>query len=259
MRAAPAALAVLLAAPALAGDGVTPLPEVAVRLKAAHYAPADPEFRWTTWIGAGVGVLRAARATVYFTADLETIIGDEKRTFDANQANYHLEAGARRRIGGLELALAFHHVSRHYVDRPKQQAVDWNVLGARASFATRGALPARVTLGLGRATLASLVGYRWEAAARLEVDLLTRAAYRLYAMADLRGVTVDEDPAFPRGDFLDVWLEAGVRVPREGRAFDAFAAFERRNDVRLEEPGARARLLIGVRFGLLTGSDDPPR
>jgi hypothetical protein len=259
MRAVPAALAALLAAPAAAGEGTALLPEVVVRLKAARYEPADQDFRWTGWIGAGVGVLRLAGATAYFTTDVETILGNEKRAFDANQANYHLEGGARKRLGRGELALVFHHVSRHYVDRPKARSVDWNVLGGRGSFETGGRVPARITLGLGHTTQDSLVGYRWEATARLEADLVTRPAFRLYGMADLRGLSVEQTERFPRGGFVDVWVEGGIHFLREGRALDLFAAFERRNDVRIEEPGARDRLLVGGRFGFVTGAQSPPR
>src|SRR6058998_225639 len=89
------------------------LPDVSVHLLAAHYAPVDTDFRWVGWIGAGAGLVAVGGVTAYFTADVETIIGNTRRTFDANQANYHLEAGLRRRLGERhETAIVFHHVSR---------------------------------------------------------------------------------------------------------------------------------------------------
>jgi hypothetical protein len=127
------ALLPLGAAAAASADPPAFLPEAFARLKAARYVPADDDQAWTGWIGAGADLLRAGRVTVELTADVETIIGRERRTFDANQANYHLAGAARIGVGRYEVAPFFHHVSRHVVDRPKTQAVDWNVLGARAT------------------------------------------------------------------------------------------------------------------------------
>jgi hypothetical protein len=71
--------------------------------------------------------------TGYITVDVETILGRERRPFDANQANYHLEGGLRSRAERHLLIPFFHHISRHLVDRPKTQLVDWNLLGLRAA------------------------------------------------------------------------------------------------------------------------------
>src|SRR5438128_12114903 len=116
-RIATAALVFALAAVPSTAETVL-LPDVSVHLLAAHYAPVDTDFRWVGWIGAGAGLVQVSGVTAYFTADVETIIGNTRRTFDANQANYHLEVGARRRFGEQhEAAIVFHHVSRHVDDR----------------------------------------------------------------------------------------------------------------------------------------------
>ena len=49
--------------------------------------------------------------TAYVTADVETVLGRERRPFDANQANYHLEAGLRIRAGNHLVIPFFHHVA----------------------------------------------------------------------------------------------------------------------------------------------------
>ena len=243
-----AALLPLLTARASA-DPVVFLPEAFARLKAARYVPADEEQAWTGWIGGGADLLRAGRATLEFTADVETIIGGERRTFDANQANYHLAGAVRFALGGYEIAPFFHHVSRHVVDRTKTQAVDWNMVGVRASTPLPGGR-GRVTLGVGHTIQVSLVGYGWELTGRGEVDLLKRGFGEVYAVLDLRRVTADLVPAFPRGSFTDATVEGGVRWRSGPRSLDTFAAFERRNDVFVEAPGARDRLLLGFRIGL---------
>jgi hypothetical protein len=244
-------LAAFLSLLATPGSAAPPafLPDAFARLKAARYVPADDDQAWTGWIGAGADLVRAGRVTMELTADVETIIGTERRTFDANQANYHLAFAARVAAGRYEVTPFFHHVSRHVVDRPKAQAVDWNMVGVRASVPLpdgRG----RVTLGVGHTIQVSLVGYGWELTARGDAVLVKRDFGGLYAALDLRHVTAEPVPEFPRGSFTDWTLEGGARFSSGPRSLDTFAAFERRNDVFVETPGARDRLLLGFRIGL---------
>jgi hypothetical protein len=250
MKVAPAVAALLLAAAPMASGEV--LPEVAVHLRAARYAPARTDFEWQGWIGAGAGLLRVGGTTAYFTSDVETIIGSTLRAFDANQANYHLEAGLRQRAGRGTATFFFHHVSRHYVDRPKTRAVDWNLLGGRIAWPIRsGPHPVRATASVGRTTLASLVGYRWEAIAEVDAEPARMGSAALFGRAGVRAVTVEENPDLGRGSFADLSLEGGMRWSRDERTLDVFAALERRNDVRLEVPGRSDRGLFGFRISYL--------
>jgi hypothetical protein len=247
---APAVAAVCLAAAPAAGAEL--LPEVSVHLRAARYVPARTDFHWQGWIGAGASLVQVGGTSVYFGSDVETIIGDTLRAFDANQASYHLEAGVRQRAGRATATLFFHHVSRHYVDRPKTQAVDWNLLGGRIAWPARsGPRPVRVTASLARATLASLVGYRWEATAEVDAEPARLGSAALFGRANVRLVSVDESPAMPRGSFADLGAEAGTRWSRDGRTLDLFTSLERRNDVFLEVPGRRDRALFGFRISYL--------
>jgi len=248
IRTCAAAILLILAGRPAPAD-TTLLPDVSVNLLAAHYAPVDTDFRWVGWIGAGAGVLEVGGVTAYFTADVETIIGNTRRTFDANQANYHLEGGARRRLGERhEAAIVFHHVSRHLVDRAKTEAVDWNLLGVRVSGHRPGRVPLGYVVGLGHTTLASAVGYRWEATGHLDAALLGGEAAEMYVAGDARYVTVERSEAFPRGNFLDRSVEGGVRWRRGGRRLETFAAWQHRNDVFVEHPGTWSRALFGFRI-----------
>jgi hypothetical protein len=238
----------MASAPAIAETVL--LPDVSVRLLAAHYAPVDTDFRWVGWIGAGAGLVQVGGVTAYFTADVETIIGNARRTFDANQANYHLETGLRRHFGQQhEAAIVFNHVSRHVVDRVKVEAVDWNLLGVRVSGRRPGRIPLAYVAGLGHTTLASLVGYRWEATGHLDAALVSGEKAEAYVAGDARFVTVERSDTFPRGNFLDRFGEAGVRWRRGGRRLETFAAWQRRNDVFIQRPGAWSRALFGFRIG----------
>jgi hypothetical protein len=223
-----------------------------VRLTAARYAPVETDLHWTGWIGAGAGLFRVNGCTGWGMAEVETILGDTLRPFEANQANYHLQLGFRKTVGRVDVEPFFHHVSRHYADRPKTQAVDWNVAGVRgaASFGP-GGRPLRVEAGLGRTTQASLPGYVWEATAAAEIAGSAGDGTSPYARASARYVTVrdlDEPETLQRGAFLDRSAEAGVRFTRGERVLELFVAGERRNDVFLEEPGARTRALFGLRI-----------
>jgi len=239
-------MAVLAVTPAAAADF---LPAVSLHLEAARYAPVETDLHWTTTMGGGADVLGIGGFRAYIVGDVETIIGSTRRAFDASQANYHLEAGGRWRLRGLTLNPFFHHVSRHLSDREKAPAVDWNMLGLRAEARlSPGGRRTVVGGSVGHTTLASLVGYRWEVTGHGDVELLHRDRTSGYGAARARLVTIDPDPALPRGDFLDWAVEGGVRFDREHRIFEAFAAYEHRNDVFLLVPGARTRGLFGIRI-----------
>jgi hypothetical protein len=240
-------------APAARAQPVEWLPEASLRLMAQRYTSAEPQFKWSGWIGGGLGLARLHGTTLRVDTDVETIIGGQQRTFDANQANYHLEASLRRAFGPTEVRLVYHHVSRHLEDRPKSQAVDWNLLGVRASRRFGGAWPVRAHVGLGHTTQVSLVGYGWEFVAGAATERAlgpSPASARVYGQIDLRRVQAESTPAFPRDGFVDGRVEAGLRLRREARQAALFLAFERRNDVFLLEPGARSRVILGLRLGL---------
>jgi hypothetical protein len=223
-----------------------------LHLEAARYAPADVQFGWTGWIGAGADLVRYGRAAVYFTADLETILGSERRDFDANQVSYHLEPGLRARIGTHELTFCLHHVSRHLIDRLKTQPVDWNILLVRAAgpLPPRSPLPGRYVFSVGHTMAVSLVGYQWEMVAGLEANVLRGRGGVGYTAVLARLVTTDNSPRFPRGSFVDFTAEGGGRWSRGGRRLELFAAFQHRNDVFLLVPGSWNRAALGFRIGL---------
>jgi hypothetical protein len=240
-----------LGCPELRAGELELLPELKLRLMAARYAPSETDFRWVGWVGGSAGLVRAGTLTLFGSADVETIIGNERRAFDANQANYHLGSGIKRSFGARELALFFDHVSRHRQDRAKPVAVDWNTLGLRFSGRLARTPRLRFELSLGHTTLASLVGYDFEGVAALESEVVDRARWALFLNGRLRGVTAEPSTALPRDGFVDVWLEGGLRFKRAQRSLELFAAFEHRNDVYVDALGVRTRALFGTRFALL--------
>lgn len=234
------------------------LPEVAVHLKAARYAPSEDDLQWTGWIGAGAGLVSVAGATLYLRGDAETILGGKHWGFEANQVNYRLEVGVHRPLRGGDVSLFFHHVSRHSVDRAKAQKVDWNLPGLRwtGRLPKQFPVPAWLTLSVGRTTLTTFVDYRWELMARADLELLARPRGRIYLLPELRLVLAEAGSA--RDAFSDVLIEAGARFVRDGRLIEPFVAYEHRNDVLLIEPGARDRALIGFRIRFYDGGPTNP-
>lgn len=227
-------------------------------LEAARYEPVEPELRWTTWVGASVELVRGPRATGYFAANVESVLGERVRSFEATQANYSLELGARIRASRGLVTPFFHHVSRHAQDRDKFEAIDWNFLGVKyerpwpprfrrqGGFLVSGAV----------ATLASAVEYAAEVRAAGEIGLRAASGSTPYLLADVRFVDAEASAAFPRDSLLDFRAEFGIKVRRETRALSLFVAYERRNDVYVERAGQRERALFG--FRIRSGDDFRP-
>jgi hypothetical protein len=242
-----------LASPRARAADATFLPDLSLHLSGAHYAPAGPSLQWTTWIGGGFELLRVERVTAFADGDIETVVGNERRGFDANQVNYHLDTGVRLSLGEWKTALVLSHVSRHLSDREKGYGIDWNqvvVRGGRGFGAARR-LPLHVAVSLGYTIQHAVrVHYDWEANAQLLGELVLHGKKRAYARLDLRGVTTDGGDVPARSGFLDARLEGGWMFERDRKRLDLFVAYEHRNDVFVTEPGSRDRALFGFRFGL---------
>lgn len=232
-----------------AAEGPVWLPDVSTHFQMSRYAPTETDLHWSGWVGGHVGIVRWGGVTGSVSGHIETIVGDTRRFFDATQVNYHLSGSLRKPFGDLVLEGLFHHVSRHAVDREKVRAVDWNMLSLRGMRQFREGLPfpLRAELGLGHTTQESLVGYGWEFTAGLRGSVLERPWGGAYLDLRLRAVTVGSSP-LDRSGFADFLAEGGLRLARESRLADIYLAFERRNDVLLLVPGARSRLLIGLRL-----------
>ena len=230
-------------------DGTKLLPDTSVSLRAARELNPAPDFQEVGWIGAGAGIFETQGATFYFTADLETVVGNVIRPVDPNQANYHLEAGLDRPFsGGRRLNLFFHHVSRHAVDRPKIDTVDWNVLGVRGEMPLRF-VPGQLLASVGHTTRASMIGYDWEFIGRVEGDVLPSRAQGPYYDGGVRLVTTTPSAVYNRSSFVDGFAEVGWRWTRDGRKLDLFVSYEHRNDAALLEPGSRDSWLVGFHIG----------
>ncbi len=227
-------------------------PEFGLHLMGARYAPTEPDLHWTSWIGGSVGFFRIGEVSVFGSAEIQTVIGDTRRVFDPSQAAYGLELGVRRRRRGWLFEIFFHHVSRHLSDRDKEPAIDWNLLGVRAlkQIPTGLGVPVRAGGSIGYATLASGVGYELVLTGRVEADLWQRVDKGVYLRMAGRFVAVEPEEPLLRGNFVDLWIETGGRLARGNQLGELFVAYERINDVYLDQPAKLDRALFGVRFGV---------
>lgn len=237
-RHVPAAVVCLLLASAAsaqsapAGDGdqhVEYLSRFAFHLGATRLSIDDPRFIWDATYGGEVDLVDYQRGRATFYADYEVVLGDQLRAFDPNQGNYILGARVSGRLPFAEVALVFHHESRHLSDRVKLDPVDWNMLGARVS---RTFTWPRVTVDarsdIRGVVQHSFVDYRWEvdSAAAWRYALAPRLS--LMSEIDVRYLAVDGSRN--RGGQTGVRAEGGIRLIGRGASVDLFVTGERRVD-----------------------------
>lgn len=250
MRAVPiCSLVVLVALGApLRAQQLELLPDASGRASLSRYAPADEGLLWDAWIGAGLTLARYERTELVFDGDIETVVGNAYRAFDADQVNYHLAGSVRHSAGPYTVSALFHHVSRHRSDRAKLFSFDWNLLGVQVERSLAEPVPARVSLMFGRMLQASRPQYDWELQAHASADVWRRPWGDLYLAAGLGLLGARSSPDYPREGFADRQLEAGLRLSRGPRRAELYARWEHRNDVLLERPGALSRGLFGLRL-----------
>lgn len=220
----------------------------AFHLSAAKLTIDDERFDWDTHFGGDLDLIDYVAGRLTLRVDYEAVLGTEFRGMDPNQGNYTLEPSLSLRANGTEIALVFHHVSRHLGDRPKTFAIDWNVLGARAMrrVFVRGAT-ADVTVGGGWFVQHSRVDYTWTGHA----DLLIRRPVngRVGAFARATGETIAANPdLFNRTRLNGGKLEAGVRLNGVGGGVDLFGGYERRIDADPIDNQSRNWAFVGFRF-----------
>jgi hypothetical protein len=208
------------------------LPRYNFQLSAAALSPdRDAEdYAWDTHFGATLDLFDYVRGRISTVADYEAILGSEFRPFDPNQASYTLEVSSSIRAAGTEVAGVFHHVSRHLSDRPKREAVAWNVLGVRV---LRGVTLGRTAVGIrggaGRLVEHAGVDYGWTADADVVARRSLGSRVAVYGRGAGELYTIDPSQS-ARGAQKGGRLEAGVRLNGGGGAVELFAGFERRID-----------------------------
>jgi hypothetical protein len=194
------------------------------------FITADPRFSWHGTIGTDVDLVRYPVGRLAVVADYEAVLGSEHRAFELNHGNYTLEGSASYRLGSVDVAWAFHHESRHLVDRPNAAIIAWNVSDFRATrrFAA-GASVVEATLAVGPVLQRTFVDYTWTGQLRLAIRRPIGGHAAVFASGTGRLVGVDR-ARLGRDRQCGAALEAGLRLTRSGGALELVGGYERRID-----------------------------
>lgn len=230
-------LLMTLAAPVAAQQAPSPAPtqpgfmtRYDFHLAGTALAIDDDRFSWSARFGGDLDLVDYVVGRATITVDYEAVLGNEIRLFDPNQGNYTLEAASSVRVGRTEIVGAFHHLSRHLGDRPKQFAIAWNSLGARVLRRwSRDSTTVDMNVDGAVVTQKSYVDYTWIGQADLAVRRMVtpRTGVFVHGNGQLFGV----DPVLTRRERQAGGLiEAGVRLQGPAGAIELFAGYERRVD-----------------------------
>ena len=228
------ALALLAGAfPASAQTAAQPsvefLPRALFHMTAEHLSGDEVRFVWDAHLGGEIDLVDFGRGRLTFLGDYQVVMGEELKKFDPNQGNYILEGSASVRFPAVEVAGVFYHQSRHLSDRPKIQAVDWNMVGVRARHAwIAGAMHLDARADVRGTVQRTLVDYRWEFDGRIRADRVLRPGIGLLWSGAVRHLGVDGTR--DRGGQTGFRAEAGVRFDGSAGALELFLAGERRID-----------------------------
>ena len=231
-----------------AEDGPRVLSDFNFHMNAARIETDDERFVWDVDLGGDIDLIDYGRGRVNVLADFETILGDELRAFDPNQGNYTLDVSASYRMARGEIALTFHHVSRHLSDRPKVFPIDWNMLGVQfRHHATIGRFEVDVGARGFATTQRSFVDYDTEFGGHARLHYRVRDTVALLVGGEAVGRGVDRTVA-GRDTVSGGLVEGGLRFETDDVALEIFAAVERRIDADPIERRARTWALVGFRL-----------
>lgn len=251
-RLAPALLLLMAARPAAAQSVRPPAPGFLAayrfHLNAASIATDDQRFVWDADLGGDVDLIDYGAGRLNFLANYEVVLGDEFRAFDPNQQNYTLDVSSSLRAGGGEIAAVFHHVSRHFSDRPKRFAIDWNSLGVRvAHTAAEGRAHVDTHARYERIVKRSFVDYAWEAGVGAAVRYAIASRLAVIGSGEIAWLGIDRDLS-ARDRQRAGRAEGGVRIMGRGGALELFVAVERRVDAHPLDRETRTWALVGFRL-----------
>jgi hypothetical protein len=216
-------------------------------LSAAALRIDDPRFSWDTHFGGDLDVVDYVVGRTSVLIDYEAVLGSQLRPFDPNQGNYTLEISSSLRVAGTEVAVIFHHVSRHLSDRPKTFPIAWNVLGARVlRHVALGSITIDADADAGAVPQHSRVDYAWVANADLVIRRPIAPRAGVYARGS--GHLIGVDSTRLRHSQSGGAVEAGLRLIGGEGVAELFAGFERRIDADPLDFQPQQWLMVGFRL-----------
>jgi hypothetical protein len=222
-------------------------PRFDFRFDGQYLTSSDSRFNWSFNFGADTDIVDYGRGRAIFRANYEALAGEEFRRFDVNQGNYLLEGAMSLRRTAVELAIVWHHVSRHVSDRPKRFPIDWNQLAGRVMAAwTRADTAIEWETDVRVTVTKAYVDYTWELESTARTRTPLSARYAAVGSANVRVVGVDGSR--DRGTQVAGRVEGGVRLNGRAASAELFAGVERRVDPYQLEFGTSSWFLAGFRL-----------
>ncbi|OFV90888.1 MAG: hypothetical protein A3G76_16380 [Acidobacteria bacterium RIFCSPLOWO2_12_FULL_65_11] len=234
--------------PGLPRAGVEFLTRYDFHLSAAALVNDDKRFSWDTHFGGELDAVDYIVGRTSIRIDYGAVLGNELRAFDPNQGNYTLELSTSARSRVAEIAVVFHHKSRHLGDRDKTVPIAWNLLGVRVlRQASAGPATVEMDLTAGRIVQHSSVDYTWIGDTGLVVrrPLVPRAGLYVRGVGQFVGVSAAINA---RGAQAGGLVETGVRLKGEKGAIDLFLGYERRVDAAPLDRQPQTWIFVGFRL-----------
>ena len=208
----------------------------------------DARFQWDFDLGAEVDALRIGSGRVNLAVNFEGVLGEILQRFDPIFNNYTIDTLGGATTHGVELAVVFHHVSRHLGDRPKPFGIAWNMLGVHVMWLGRPRGVYVQARGWAQGTVnAYFVDYSGEVGADAFVERALNSKVSLVARGTFDAMFIDGSKS-QRGTQTGGRVEGGVRLTGTGAAVEFYVAADRRIDADPFEQRAVAWALLGLRL-----------
>jgi len=199
-------------------------------IKHLNGSNADQPFNWDLDVSLDFDLLDLGIIRGNLFGNFETIIGGELRAVDPNQSNYIIDTSIFIRLPRGELSTAFHHVSRHQIDRPDTGSISWNMVGI--SYGDQLTI-GQVELDVGARAMGTIqrAGVDYRGQFETYFKILRVINQKLSVIASVDGVIVPvEATFFGRNTQHGGRIEGGVRLRSKVGSFDMFVAWEQRID-----------------------------
>jgi hypothetical protein len=215
----------------------------------AKLSSGDRRFDWNGRVGGDMDLVDYVKGRTSLFAEYEVVMGNELRPFDPNQGNYTFDGSSSWRFGGTEVAIVFHHLSRHLSDRPKTEAVAINSLEGRVlrhfelgetAFDARG--------GVGKVVQHAFLDYSWRGYGDLTARHSITPVVGWFGRTSIETFGVDPAIAGRNKSQTSGRLETGVRLQGKQGAVELFGGWENVADAYPVERTGRNWTFAGFRL-----------
>lgn len=209
----------------------------------------DPRFSWTGRASADFDVVDYVKGRTSFLAQYDVVLGNQLRPFDPNQGNYNFEGSSSWRLRKTEVAVVFHHLSRHLSDRQNFRSISYNELGGRVlrhfDF-DKASLDLRAEVE--KVVRHEFLDYSWTSGFHLTARRSLTPTFGVFGHGDFQTYAVDSSIA-QRSRQNGGHLEGGVRVKGTRASVEFFAGWEQVVDAYPLERVPQGWSFVGLRLG----------